>query len=385
MKSPSDLASKLARQWGNTTLRLQRLLNESDAWPVALTIGKPRPAILRDDPSQVRDHFRAWREVTVGEVEWNEAHYQSTGRTVQYPDQWIISDASQWVAASKNTQADRDYSILKDILAVADPIFSGLLIRRPSLWRGKETDGLKQCLDIANTLSPGCANGLPLRALPIAGNDSKFFERHESLLTSLLDARHDGEASEQGLEAFLGAASERGHWLLLVDLDGSLLPFPQIRVRATDLFAQPLPGSHLLIVENEKCHHQLPKLTGTIAILGAGFDLSWTVAPWLEEKQLAYWGDLDTWGLEMLGRLRAQQPAATSLLMTEAIFSTHQSQSVPEPTPAGPLAHPSLNESEQKLYKLLQSTKTGRLEQEFLPKTLVSEALKNWHRESQSS
>ena len=68
--------------------------------------------------------------------------------------------------------------------------------------------------------------------LSIEGIDTKFFERNAQLVTALLDVRFDGEVSKIGLASFLGAFTESDHWLLLLDLDGSLLPFKQMRVRA---------------------------------------------------------------------------------------------------------------------------------------------------------
>src|SRR5690606_32849638 len=129
-----------------------------------------------------------------------------------------------------------------------------------------------------------------------------FFERHRSLIIKLLDVRFNGLVSELGLETFLGALDETDHWLLVADLDGSLLPFRLMRVRHTELLTNSLPGSRLLIVENERCVHQLPKVLGTVAVLGAGLNLAWMEATWLSQCSLAYWGDLDTWGRTILAR-----------------------------------------------------------------------------------
>jgi len=65
-----------------------------------------------------------------------------------------------------------------------------------------------QSIRLAEALEPGCANGRPPRAVPLAGIDSKFFERNRTLIQQLLDVRFDGQASEQGLDAFLGALDE---------------------------------------------------------------------------------------------------------------------------------------------------------------------------------
>ena len=133
-----------------------------------------------------------------------------------------------------------------------------------------------------------------MRTLSLAGIDTKFFERNARLVTSLLDVRLDGKVSKMGLEQFLGGFAESDHWLLVVDLDGGLLSFRKKRVPRSDLLVTTLPAARILIVENESCLRQLPALADTIAVLGAGFYLSWTAAPWLMEKRVGYWGDIDT-------------------------------------------------------------------------------------------
>ena len=378
MKSPRQLAEKLTRQWENADLRESRLLDEPDAWPVLLPIGKPPPSAVRDSIAKVRSHFDAWRAAPAGEVIWENANYRSTVETVCYPAHWKIPDVATWIRASGDQAVVSQHRLLARFLAHAAPGFHSLLIRRRALWRDRDPGDVERSLDLALTLRPGFADGLPLRALPLTGNDTKFFERNEPLLLALLDCRFDGEASRQGLAPFLGAPSERGHWVLVLDLDGSLLPFPQLRLRASDLAEKPLPGSHLLIVENETCQHQLPKLPGTAAVLGTGFDLAWTAASWLREKHVAYWGDLDTWGLDLLARARSNLPHLTPLLMTREVFDSSRGQAVIEKTTADVIAPPALSEPEQNLYLHLRSLPEGRLEQEFLPAKSVVDDLLRW-------
>lgn len=385
MKSPDELREKLARQWENAALREGRLLDEDGAWPVALPIGKPKAEVVRHETALVREQVRKWSEVRVGGVIWKEDRYRATLEPVRYPVQWIIRDGEEWVRAVGDRAMTEEYEVLRSLLDASDEVFHSLLVRRRALWRGRAVDELLTCLRMAAELRPGCADGLPLRALPLAGNDTKFFERHEGMLLALLDVRFEGEASEQGLEQFLGAASERGHWLLVVDLDGGLLPFEQMRLRATELASAGLPGSHLLLVENESCQHQLPRLPGTVAVLGAGFDLSWLAGEWVKEKRVAYWGDLDTWGLELLGRARERVPGLRALLMTEDVFAANEGQAVAEPVPVKGPARDSLAESEARLFEKLKARSRGRLEQEFLPTDQVNAVLKGWREEAEPS
>ena len=378
MKSPAELASRLARQWQNADLREQRLLN-ADTWPLRIPISKPTGGTVRDNPGSVRKHLQRWREITVGKTQWQQVRFRSANDNVEIPVAWVLASPSQWIQATGNSEVRREYQQLSRLAAALDERFHSLIIRRRSLVLDKPETDVIRCGKLARQLSPGCAAGKPLRALPLAGIDSKFFERNRQLVVRMLDILFDGQVSETGLEAFLGAEDEGHHWLLVADLEGGLTPFSQFRVRASELQKTPLPGQHLLLVENERCLHQLPHTPGTMAVLGSGLNLSWLKASWLADKNLAYWGDLDTWGLTMLARARNHQPHLTPLLMNQAVFEQFAKENaVEEPQPAESVAPTGLTTGEAELYNALLEAERGRLEQEFLPEALVQRAIGEW-------
>ncbi|WP_372985659.1 Wadjet anti-phage system protein JetD domain-containing protein [Marinobacter sp.] len=378
MKSPDELASRLARQWQNADLREQRLLRP-ESWPLTLTIGKPTGTVVRDQVGEVREHLQQWREVSIGQVHWQPVRFQSTSEAINIPTHWRLESPSQWVQATGSSEIKREYNTLNRLASALDPRFHSLIVRRRSLVMDKSEREVILSGEVALQLQPGCADGKPLRALSVAGTDSKFFERNRQLVTLMLDILFDGRASETGLETFLGAEDEGHHWLLIADLDGSLLPFSQMRVRAYELQSTPLPGQRLILVENERSLHQLPSAPDTIAVLGSGLNLSWLQASWLSNKAVAYWGDLDTWGLAMLGRAREHLPKLTPLLMDRTTFERFAAESaVEEPQAAPAIVPPGLTESEAGLYHLLLQSDRGRLEQEFLPVNMVHRAVVNW-------
>jgi hypothetical protein len=378
MKSPADLASRLARQWQNADLREQRLLRPG-SWPLTLSIGKPTGAEVRDNIGQVREHLRQWREVTIGQVQWQPVRFQSASEAIDIPTHWTLESPSQWVQATASSEVRREYDALSRLASALDPRFHSLIVRRRSLVMDKPERDVIRSGEVALQLQPGCADGKPLRALSVAGTDSKFFERNRQLVTLMLDIRFDGQASETGLEAFLGAEDEGHHWLLVTDLDGSLLPFSQMRVRAQELQSTPLPGERLILVENERCIHQLPRLSGTVAVLGSGLNLSWLNAAWLKPRKTAYWGDIDTWGLTMLANARKHLPLLTPLLMDAVTFDTFAGDSaVEEPQPATSITPSGLTKGEAELYQRLKQLDRGRLEQEFLPASIVQSAISDW-------
>ena len=389
MKSPQALAARLAQHWNSADWRERQLLGATAAWPLTLAIGQPDTAVFLNDAAALRCHLQQWRAVEqhgLGSVQWQERRYRGSSDAIAVPTHWQLAKPSQCIAAISHfkvpghAQVKSDYARLSTLIAgVERPGFQRLLVRRLVQWRETPTEAVIAAAHTALQLEPGCAQGKPLRALAVQGNDTKFFERHASLLTTLLDERFDGEASRQGLVGFLGALPEDDHWLLIAPLAPGLLPFAQMRVRASELLTTPLPGSRILLVENERCLHQLPQpLPGTIAVLGAGLNLGWLAAPWLQERSVAYWGDLDTWGLHMLAIARGYVPHLQALLMDAATFSAHHPLAVTEPVHAPQSACGALHPDEAALAEHLRAQARGRLEQEFLPTDTVHRAVRTW-------
>lgn len=378
MKSPDELAELLARQWHSADKREQRLL-DSQAWPISLPIGRPPPTLFAQQTAQVREHIERWRAVIVGEVQWQSIAYRSAAEPVSLPLQWQLRSLEEWAQASADAQVQLELQRLRYFLSRVDARFHSLLIRQRSLWRDRNDDEVVQAAALALELEPGVAAGRPLRALALAGIDSKFMERHRNLVTALLDIRFDGQASQLGLSSFLDAADEGDHWLLVAPLSPGLLPFAQQRVRARELRDTPLPAKRILLIENDRCLHLLPELPDTIAVLGSGLDLAWLCADWLSERDLGYWGDMDTWGLRMLARARELQPRLKPLLMDQPLFERFSGTlAVPEPINAGPVPPDELTGTEQAFYQHLIDQAKGRVEQEFLPQSVVAEALSRW-------
>lgn len=378
MKSPSELRDRLRRQWDNADHRTMRLLGGADGLPIELAIGFPTPSDLLNRLEAVRQHVQQWRNVRIGEVIWTGRSYRNASEVVEVPKTWRIHAASDWIAACNDDRIAEEYASLTRILSSSNPIFHEVILRRRSLTRNRAEGEVLQACRIATIINPGDADGRPLRLLSEFETDTKFFERNRSLLLTLLDQRFDHDASRIGLEAFLGATNESEHWLLVHELESGLLPFPQIRVRTSDLGAEPLPGEQILIIENENCRHLLPPLPGTIAILGSGFDVQWTSAKWLQGRSVAYWGDIDTWGLKFLSDVRQFLPLVQTLLMDWETFQGNVDKAVPEPAHASATPPANLTEQESRLYlHLLESTR-GRLEQEFIDSPTVHSAVHHW-------
>ncbi|ERX29928.1 hypothetical protein I5M67_32215 [Pseudomonas aeruginosa] len=381
MKSPTDIGRNLARQWQRSSVRLERLLNPG-SWPQSLNIGKPSARLFTDNIQAVLRHVENWRSVNVGKVDWEPVSYRAGLAPISLPMRWHLRSPSEWIAASDDPRVSQEYAQLEYLVEQVDSAFHTLLVAQRSLWLTRTPEEVVATAQLATQLAPGCAQGRPLRLLAEHGVDTKFFERNATLLTKLLDERFEGAASEQGLTTFLDAFEESSHWVLVVPLQPGLLPFKRLRLTTSELAETPLPGSRLLVVENEQCVHLLPeKLPDTLAVLGAGLDLHWLASAHLAGKQIGYWGDMDTWGLLMLARARLHQPAVEALLMEQELFEQHsQGNTVVEPAKALESAPPGLLADEADFYRYLLVQERGRLEQEYLPKAQVELAIRKWAR-----
>ncbi|MHA7845435.1 Wadjet anti-phage system protein JetD domain-containing protein [Serratia sp. D1N4] len=378
MNSPSDISRKLARQWYKASIRSERLLKPG-CWPLHVPIGKPSAKAFAESAQCVQRHVQAWRQVSIGNVEWEPVSYRASLTPVLIPVRWVLYQPSDWIKAASDPQVSQEFKQLEHIVERVDTLFHPLLISQRSLWQQKSLAEVIAAVELATRLTPGCAKGRPLRLLADQGVDTKFFERNAPLLTKLLDERFAGEASEQGLTAFLDALDENNHWVLVTPLAPGLLPFKKIKITTAELAEVTLPATRILVVENEHCIHQLPELPDTIAILGAGLDLQWLASPWLAEKSVGYWGDMDTWGLLMLARVRGYYPAIHVLLMNRMLFERFASSSaVVEPVTAQDTAPEGLLRDEGEFYRYLLMQKRGRLEQEFLPAEVVIATLNEW-------
>lgn len=380
MYSPDEMRKKLARQWDSAKLRAERLLPPGN-WPLYLPIGKPSAKIFAEQTQRVLRHVQLWRQVTIGRVEWEEVSYRANDGPVSMPCRWLLNTPSDWLNAAADPAVSREFRLLEGIIEQVDPIFHPLLVSHRALWRRKNPQDIISAARLACRLEPGCAKGRPLRLLSRMGVDTKFIENNISLLTRLLDVRFSGEASAQGLITFLDAFDESNHWVLVAPLSPGLLPFRKCRVTTAELAETILPASRILVIENEQCLHQLPALSDTIAILGCGLDVQWLSSPTMDEKHIAYWGDMDSWGLLMLARARRCRPTLDVLLMDRELFEQYANHSaVPEPVKAQETIPDGLLNEEAGFYRYLTGLQRGRLEQEFLPVGIIEEALVWWQK-----
>lgn len=225
-----------------------------------------------------------------------------------------------------------------------------------------------------------------LRHLDVPGVDTKFVERHRKVLGRLLEevlpaGRVDPTASDFARRYGFRPRPRYVRFRLLAPVSTFPSLVTELELRANELAGLPLPVTTVFVIENKASYLAFAELPDAIAVFGEGFGVTTLEAvPWLAERDVVYWGDIDTHGFAILDRLRERVPSVRSILMDRATLLAHRNQLTTEPSPTRVrLSH--LTTEEANLHRDLVEDRYGpavRLEQERVRFSLVRSALAPW-------
>lgn len=372
------------RQWSERRFRNQHKvwLDGGGEWPLTWSLAPPTERQAAANLAEVRAWCNEWN--TIGEiprVDWEvrawsflgsqrlpvrilfagpgevasflgegEAWALAVERAALWSARWpTLLGASGWAYQILTTWSAIDFSRLVNLVA--------WLVDRPNpeLW---------------------------LRQLPVEGVDTKWIQDRQAVVLGLARRIDPRPERAGGFEGWAGLKR----------------PSPKVRIRVLDAgLAQHLGGltdltagadelrslgwapATVIIVENHATGTALPPLTGCVAIIGLGNGVS-VVAdwPWLRSARIVYWGDLDTWGLVILGRARASLGEIESFLMDEQTLLGCRTLWGEEPKQELDSLADSLTAEEADVLEGLRQDRWGtriRLEQERIPWDLVVTAL----------
>lgn len=222
-----------------------------------------------------------------------------------------------------------------------------------------------------------------LREMAIPGVDTKFLENHNFLVRTLWNAIFPENTAESSDE-------------LWEKLFVQKVPTPSICVRSLDehlrfagvrkLFLsqddiadfQP-PHRRIFITENKVNGYTFPDAEDSLILFGMGYGVLEMAesAPWLADKEIYYWGDLDHDGFNILSNLRKVLPEMKihSFLMDKETLLTYVDPKVKD-TGNTTTIPDYLTVSEKMAWKLIHDN-GWRLEQERIPHEKVEWAVES--------
>ncbi len=418
---PEDVKSILkSRYWQNRS-RLKKLLLGGEEFPISLPLKPPRGNTALDNINHFQVFISSWKiflasqisQTDVGNekcsndvqnkirVVWKEQNFrllsqQQIPTHIQIPD--IVSLAhllgedeahqlSEWqskIAYVINSLASKANCQSSHSQHTEDKknLFDALVDSLDSIEKLSNSD-LELLVVVIPQLRKGMGKGCYLRELPIIYVDTKFVEKNKRIIESITAAIIDRTVNAAGLLNWLKCEEKPKDWLLIKPLcpisREALGGIPLLRISCDTLTGFELPAMNILVVENEQSCLSLGQFRNTIAISGGGKNIEFLSATWLKNKNVGYWGDIDSEGLKILSDARSQFGGLTPLMMDEKTVLVFEERMVPEPESVFKVPC-SLTGDELTLFNNLRSKKykDSRLEQERLPRDYVASVLNGW-------
>ncbi|MDQ6958822.1 MAG: DUF3322 domain-containing protein [Mariprofundaceae bacterium] len=380
------------REWSNS-VNLRGRLSGTRPFPIRISLKAPTAAQASQDIEHFRHFVLSWKNFSYPYLlQWQQKKYHRLGEQ-QVPVALQLASMSQLIELlGPKAEARKQHwdKLMRPVLNI-DTCLSQVLLKHLAVVEEMTPDDTALLAQLIPQLEQGQGQGNYLRALPVQGVDTKFVESYQTLVADLLDSLHDGAVKEQGgLLEWLDCCEIPSGWLQVRPLcshsQKQLAGLPLLQIDTRTLQQYPLPAVRILVVENKQSGYALPELDDTIAIFGGGRNTSWMQGQWLAHKSIAYWGDMDSWGLAMLSEARSWQPHVRALMMDEVTLLQHKIRMINEKESYKPLPE-HLNEAEQQLFLRLREGHYGktRLEQERLTSDYVSQQLRQWHQATSKS
>jgi hypothetical protein len=339
--TPADVVAQLERRWE----RGQLLSVESAiAFPLALPLRRPDSRELSDRFDDVRAWIRALEDGSRDrrgfgyEIAWRVVDHRQLGPN-RVPAGIVVpsrDDALRLIARRRH--ADR-YDAMVTETAARVPELSSWIARRPLVALEHER-AWASILDVVAWFRDQPRPGVYLRQVDVPGVDTKFIETRRGLFLELLDAALPPDAIDatagRNLEARYGLLGKPALVRFRV-LDDRLRVggLSDIATPAAEFAAAPLAASRIFITENEINGLAFPQVRDAAVVFGLGYGVDRLAeVPWLREREVVYWGDLDTHGFAILDRLRAALPETRSLLMDRETLLAHRAMWVEEEAPS---------------------------------------------------
>ena len=382
MITPEEIRRKLLAHWSSRRFFKAEMAGEP-FFPVTVPFRKPGGRELLENFNGVRKWLR---ELKKGSILAKGYGYAIVFTTINHrhlgpqemPERIIVADRDNFLRLiGKERQYRRfqdDLQLVRDNQPQLIPFFTrqpGKLLKYGGYW--------KQLLAVCEYFNHNPRPGLYLRELDIEGVDTRFLEQHKKIVSELLDQLLPHSSVDFRVTGLAHHGFERRYHLKYDE--------PLIRFRILDPALCLLPGmddlslpvsrfcqlslecDRVFITENKINGLSFPPCPGSLVIFGLGYGIQQLEeASWLQNREIRYWGDIDTHGFAILSRLRGIFPHCRSFLMDETTLLKYKPLWGREEENKRCLNElPHLTPEEQALYNELRGNGYGsniRLEQE---------------------
>ena len=371
--TPADVRDYVQRLWDQGRILAARWHGEA-LFPLEVPLRMPTVADMGEQFGAVQDWARLLQAGAGYTLRTRDVNHRQLGRQ-QVPAAACIASADDALRLIGRLTDARRFDQLAALTLAHYPELRDWIGSR-ALTLLEQAGGWERILAILAWFRDNPRPGLYLRQLDIAGVDTKFIEARKALLAELLDQVLPASAIQAdaiGARQFEQRYGLRGKPVTirfrLLDPALYIDGLHDLTVPLAQFMALAPPATRVYVTENEINMLAFPQQVGAMVIFGGGYaiDRLRDIA-WLRERELVYWGDIDTHGFAILDRLRAHMPHTRSLMMDAATLHAHRALWGTEPADkryGGALLR--LDAAEQALFGELRDNVHGahvRMEQE---------------------
>ncbi len=374
--SIKQIKLQLSKQWDRGKF-LKSHASGENLFPLETAIKGPTASEMVNDFDNVRNWIKEIKtscETHALKLVWKEVNHRQLGRNsiparIYFP---TIAELAGFLG--KKTEL----KVFEKGLSLLGNTFPSLLpwAAQHPFELIKITPDIERLLSIVSWRIENQHPDIYLRQLSLPGVDTKFIEVHKKVIGQWLDILLD---KDQICEEFSGTGKFEARYGFLarpaavrfriLDPDLRIGNFSDLTVRADEFAGLSLPVKYAFIIENDITALALPPVKDAMVLFGRGYNFDHlTEASWLKEKELWYWGDIDTHGFAILNQFRTKFPSVKSFLMDRETLMDHRSHwGVEKNQTTAEL--PNLSRKETLLYDELRYNKIQeglRLEQEFI-------------------
>ncbi len=394
MLTPKELQRKAERYW-TSGRALRAWLGDGELFPIQIPAGRPSASQLLKSFNEVGDWKRSLEKgcrETTGRgyrIEYAEINHRQFGRQ-RLPGQLIFDGLEDLLGYLRKQREFERFVQLQRMIVQRQPAL-GQWIERYPIKMLEQADHWPRLLAVVDFFVDNPHPERYLRELLIPAVDSKFIEQRKGLIAELLDRVLPSESIDSEVTGLARHGFERRYGL---NYDQPLIRFRLLEARTAKAYGGlndltiPLdrfikldpPVKRVFITENKINGLSFPCLPDSMIIFGLGYGIS-SLKPvdWLHQREIHYWGDIDTHGFAILSQLRSYFPQVNSMLMerkTLETFSHAWGREESAKRTTAELEH--LGAEEQACYRLLCDNRLGenvRLEQERIPFDWLKERL----------
>lgn len=386
--TPDQIRAQVERLWERGRILGARLSGDA-LFPCTVRLVRPTVRELGDRFGEVRAWIRALEEgsrAVAGEgyeVVYAEINHRQLG-TNRVPQAVLVPTEQDALALIGRRRQAEAFDRLVAMTRAEHPELVAWVAAHP-LEMLEHADDWARILAVVGWFRAHPRPAVYTRQIDVPGVHTKFLEAHRGLLAELLDLSLPAtavDAQAVGARAF----AQRYGLLCKPALVRFRVLDPRLTIQGLDDVSTPaaqfarldVPIRHVFITENEVNGLAFPAAESSIVVFGLGYGIErLALVPWLREKAVFYWGDLDTHGFSILDRLRTLLPGVRSFLMDRETLLEHRALWGEEPEPwAKDL--PRLHPEEAAVYDDLRLGRLGprvRLEQERIAFAHVERAV----------